>query len=119
MMEWLKAAYNDRTTVTGKIFIGNFGLIVEQTSQDMCISQGAHIFSCNLILCDTMNNKHHRMKYRFSAFYTFAMSCCQSPGITGETRQIQVANRIKFGSRSFRSIEYERIHDFYSKQFSC
>ena len=37
--------------------------------------------------------------------------------MTEETRQIQLANRIKFGSRSFRSIEHEREHDFNQTSF--
>ena len=39
--------------------------------------------------------------------------------MTEETRKIQLANQIKFGSRSFRSIEQEDVHDFHPKQFSC
>ena len=44
---------------------------------------------------------------------------CLPVGMTEETCQIQLANRIKFGFLSFRSIEHERVHDFHSKQFSC
>ena len=40
-------------------------------------------------------------------------------GMTKETRQIQLGNQIKLSSRSFRSIEDERAHDFHSEQFSC
>ena len=39
--------------------------------------------------------------------------------MTEVARPIQLANRIKFGSRSFRSIEDERVHSFHSKKFSC
>ena len=45
-------------------------------------------------------------------------TCCP-PGMTEVTRQIQLGNQIEFGSRSFRSIEYELVHNFHSKQFSC
>ena len=41
--------------------------------------------------------------------------------MTEVARQIQLANRIGFGSRAFRSIEHEHVHNFHSKQsrFSC
>ena len=42
-----------------------------------------------------------------------------TPGMTEVTRQIQLANRIKFDSCPFRSIEHERVHKYHSKQFSC
>ena len=49
----------------------------------------------------------------------FAIALLSYLLIPGNDRQIQSANRAKFGSRSFRSIEHERVHDFHSKQFSC
>ena len=36
--------------------------------------------------------------------------------MTQVAHQIQLANRIKSGPRSFRSIEHERVHNFHSKQ---
>ena len=39
-----------------------------------------------------------------------------TPGMTEVARPIQLANRIKFGSRSFGSIEHERVHKFHLKQ---
>ena len=36
-----------------------------------------------------------------------------------KVRDIQLTNQIKFRSRSLRSIEHARVHDFRSKQFSC
>ena len=39
--------------------------------------------------------------------------------MTEVTRQIQLANRIKFGSRFLWSIEHERVHKFHLNQFCC
>ena len=43
---------------------------------------------------------------------------CWPTGMTEVTPQIQLTNRVKFGSRYFRSIENGRVHKFHSKQFS-
>ena len=99
-----------------------------------CFKQTDSPISNNMI-CDNWNiykilEQNPSVKFRsvtdknlWTKFWQFwwVKHFCWPPGMTEVARPIQLANQIKFGSRSSGSIEHERGYNFHSKQskFSC